>query len=303
MNDMTKLTIFTASYNRADLIYRLYLTLKNQTCKDFEWLVVDDGSTDGTEELFLNKIIPDSQIDIRFFRNKTNLGLIRSLNFGVSNAIGEYFAKVDSDDYVVNDYVEYLCSLIDKLPDDKTIYGVAGLRVNSDGKPLKLSEPCFPNDSSYVLATDLERKKYNLDADMAEAWRTDVLRQFPFPVWKTEKFAPEQITFFDIALEGYRIVWTKKPLVICEYLEGGLTKGASQLEKQNPMGYSMMYNQRLKYEEGFINRAKTAAYFCALCHVGGNPTYCFKCTSKILGFFAFIPGWILSFRRRKQYSE
>lgn len=103
-----------------------------------------------------------------------------------------------------------------------TVYAVGGLRVSPDGCPLKGSWPSF---KGWVDASDLERGKYNIDVDLQEAWSVEILRKHPFPVWKGEKFAPEQIVFHQIALNGYRIRWYPQPLVVCEYQEGGLTLG------------------------------------------------------------------------------
>lgn len=295
------LTIFTTTYNRGHLIERLYQSLLRQSCFDFEWLVIDDGSEDNTKELFAGWLNAEHPFPIRYYRQE-NQGLIRSLNRGIGLAQGEYFAKIDSDDYVVDDFSVNMINWIDQIRDAESVYAVSGLRVRSDGTPLKGSYPVYPEGAKYVDATDLERAEYNLDADMCEAWRTDILRKHPFPVWDGEKFAPEQIVFYDIALEGWKIRWFPIAMSICEYQEGGLTLGASRLEKQNPMGYAMMYNQKTKYLQG--RRRMYAAMQCnTLCFVGGHPEYIFKSHALGLSLVALLPGWLLSFRRKKQYKE
>lgn len=302
MSHQYKLTIFTATYNRAHLIERLYRSLLRQKCFDFEWLVIDDGSQDDTSQLFDRWCKNDSPFPIRYYRQE-NQGLIRTLNRGVALAQGEYLTKIDSDDYVLDDFVEKLVDWLDQIQNERDVYGVSGLSVTPEGTPLKGSWPRMPDGAEFVDATDLERAKYNLNADMSEAWRTDILRQHPFPVWEGEKFAPEQIVFFDIALEGWKIRWYPVPLAVCEYQPGGLTLGASQLEKKNPMGYAMMYNQRLKYAAGFVNKFKTAMQCNALSFVGKHPEYILKSNAPVLSFIALFPGWLLSLRRRYQYRE
>ena len=297
-----KLTIFTATYNRAHLLERLYRSLLRQTCFDFEWLVIDDGSEDHTSQLFDFWCNNDNPFPIRYYRQE-NQGLIRTLNRGVALAKGEYMTKIDSDDYVLDDFVEKLVSWFDQIQNEQDIYGVSGLSVTKEGVPLKGSWPRMPDGADFVDATDLERAKYNLNADMSEAWRTDILRKHPFPVWEGEKFAPEQIVFFDIALEGWKIRWYPVPLAVCEYQQDGLTLGASQLEKKNPMGYAMMYNQRLKYATGFVQKFKTAMQCNALSFVGKHPEYILKSNAPLFSFIALFPGWLLSLRRRYQYRE
>lgn len=90
-------------------------------------------------------------------------------------------------------------------------------------------------------------KDKNLDADMCEAYKIEVFKRFPMTEWKGEKFAPEQIALNEIALAGYQVRWHSEIIYICEYLKDGLTKGSIKLEKNNPMGYVMMYNHMLKY--------------------------------------------------------
>lgn len=90
------LTIFTPTYNRAHLLPNLYQSLLNQKRVDFEWLIVDDGSTDGTEEL-VNQWIEEAVLTIRYFR-KENSGKHTAINKGVQLAKGELFLIVDSDD-------------------------------------------------------------------------------------------------------------------------------------------------------------------------------------------------------------
>lgn len=292
------LTIFTATYNRGYLIEKLYRSLQRQSVFDFEWLVVDDGSQDGTKVLFDQWCKEINPFPIRYYYQE-NSGLIRALNKGVILAEGRYLAKIDSDDYVTDDYARNILSWLKDLPLKEKVYAVGGLRVTPDGAPLKGIWPRIPGD--YLDATDLERPRYDLDADMSEAWNLEILRKYPFPVWEGEKFAPEQIVFHQIALDGYKIRWYNVPVCICEYQEGGLTKGAGALEKQNPMGYAMMYNHKLKIPGTFIQRCKWAMQCNALCFVGGHAEYIMKSNALGLSILMLLPGWFLSFRRRRQY--
>lgn len=299
---MCKLTIFTATYNRGHLIHRLYESLKRQSNFDFEWLVIDDGSSDNTRELFKIWATENNPFTIRYYYQE-NQGLIRALNKGISLANGKYFSKIDSDDYVEDYFSENILRWIEDIDDSEDIYAVSGLRVTCDGIPLKGIWPKFPEDSLYVDATDLEREKYNLDADMSEAWKTDILKQHPFPVWDNEKFAPEQLVLYDIALKGLKIRWYSVPMTICEYQEGGLTLGASKLEKENPMGYAMMYNQNLKIYKSFKRNLFDAMQMIALTVYAGNISYLKKSNNKFATAIMFPAGVLLAIRRRLQYSK
>ena len=188
-----------------------------------------------------------------------------------------------------------------KVQNSTSIYAVSGVRVTPDGIPLKGKWPDIPRELGFVDATDLERAAYDLDADMCEAWRTDVLRNYPFPVWNSEKFAPEQIVFNQIALDGYKIRWYPVAMSICEYQEGGLTKGARKLEIENPMGYAMMYNHKLKYDIPFAQKLRCAMQCTALSIVGRNPQYILQTNLPIAAIATLFPGVLLAIRRKWQY--
>lgn len=299
---MCKLTVFTATYNRGHIIENLYRSLQRQRNFDFEWLVVDDGSEDNTQELFGEWLKEDNNFKIRYYRQK-NQGLIRALNRGVELAYGEYFAKIDSDDFVVDDYIDNMMKWIDGIQDCEDVYAVSGLRVTPDGMPLKGVWPEVPADIGFMDATDLERAKYNLDADMSEAWSTEVLRNHPFPVWKGEKFAPEQLVLYQIALEGLKIRWYSIPMCVCEYQDGGLTLGADKLVKQNPMGYAMMYNQYMIIDTDFKRRFFDAAQMTALCFCAGHLEYLAKSNNKFMTALSFPFGITLGLRRKRQFKK
>lgn len=294
------ITVFTATYNRGHLIQRIYQSLLRQKEFNFEWLVIDDGSQDQTEDLFNDWTSRDNPFEIRYYKQE-NRGLIRTLNRGIELARGEYFAKIDSDDYVVDDYTTNISKWVASIENSTSIYAVSGVRVTPDGIPLKGKWPDIPRELGFVDATDLERAAYDLDADMCEAWRTDVLRNYPFPVWNGEKFAPKQIVFNQIALDGYKIRWYPVAMSICEYQEGGLTKGSRKLEIQNPMGYAMMYNHKLKYDIPFAQKLRCAMQCTALSIVGRNPQYILQTNLPIAAIATLFPGVLLAIRRKWQY--
>ena len=152
------------------------------------------------------------------------------------------------------------------------------------------------------IDVDLRTVDHELEPfELLEAWRTDVLRHYPFPVWKSEKFAPEQIVFNQIALDGYKIRWYPTAMAICEYQDDGLTKGSRKLEIQNPMGYAMMYNHKLKYDIPFAQKLRCAMQCTALSIVGRNPQYILQTNLPIAAIATLFPGVLLAIRRKWQY--
>ena len=138
---------------------------------------------------------------------------------------------------------------------------------------------------------------------MCEAWKTDILKEHPFPVWPEEKFAPEQLVLYDLALDGYKIRWYPIAMSVCEYQEGGLTLGASKLEKENPMGYAMMYNQNLKIHSSIKRNLYDAMQMTALASYAGHLSYLKETNNKMATVLTFPLGISLGIRRRIQYSK
>lgn len=226
---MSFITVFTPTYNRKDLIDRLYQSLLQQTQKNFEWLVVDDGSSDDTENFFVKLSSMEHPFPIRYIK-QNNGGKHRAINNGVNNALGELFFIVDSDDYLTENAIEKINQWITTLDNSHKWAGISGLRGFS-----KNSVVGQHSDFSYIDAKNNERRKYNLLGDKAEVYFTDVLKQHPFPEIPGENFISEEIVWNAIARDGYYLRWFNEIIYICDYLEGGLTKDNDK-DKSNPQG-------------------------------------------------------------------
>lgn len=226
---MALITIFTPTYNRKDLIERLYQSLLQQTQKNFEWLVVDDGSTDNTEQYFSDLRIKPQPFPIRYIKQE-NGGKHRAINNGVKNASGELFFIVDSDDCLTENAIDKINQWVATLDDTHKWAGVSGLRGYS-----KVSIVGQHGRTSYVDAKNSERRKYNLLGDKAEVYFTEVLKKHPFPEISGENFISEEIVWNAIARDGYYLRWFNEIIYICDYLDDGLTKDNSK-DQNNPQG-------------------------------------------------------------------
>ena len=302
MKNNILITIFTPTYNRGYIIENLYKSLKTQISNNFEWLVIDDGSTDNTEELFKKWNREDNKFNIRYVKTDNN-GKPRAINKALEIANGRYLFMVDSDDHITNDAILKIEKWISEIDDKEDIIAVGAARVYPDGKYIKGIEPNIDDRIGYIDATNLERKNYNLDADMCEAYKIDILKRFPFEVWDGEKFAPEEITLNEIALHGYKVRWHKDKIYICDYLDDGLTKGSWNLLKSNPMGYAMLYNHKLKFTKSLSERFNYCCQHIALSIIGKQYNYIFKSNAKLLNIMALPFVLILSIRRKKQFMK
>ncbi|MCI8527569.1 MAG: glycosyltransferase family 2 protein [Lachnospiraceae bacterium] len=230
------LTIFTPTYNRAYTLPKLYHSLCRQTDDNFEWLIIDDASSDDTEDLIRHWQEDKSKFLIRYYKQEHG-GKHRAINKGVKLAQGDFFFIVDSDDVLSDDAVKQVNVWADMVRKDPGIAAVSGLRVSKEGKVWG----GFPQISNeYIDASGFERRKYGLEGDKAEIYKTEVLRKFQFPEFEDEYFMTEDVCWLNIAAAGYKIRWYNRPIYICEYLEDGLTNsGANTMEghRKNYRGY------------------------------------------------------------------
>ena len=294
---MKKITIFTPTYNRAYILPKLKASLEHQDNYDFEWLIIDDGSTDETEKLVKSWRDASYKYEIRYYKVQ-NGGKPRAINKACKLAQTPWLFIVDSDDHLANNIIGFIIKQIEKIKDDKTILGIGGLRGHDSKTPWR-QVPFL----DYVIAGNLERSKYKLDIDCNEVYRIETLKHFPFEVWPGEIFTPEEIVLNEMSLSGYRLLWFNRVFVISEYLNDGMTKGSWQLIKRNPMGYAMLYNHKLTYNNSFSNKIYSVIQFIIYIIIGGNINYIKNCNNRFLAYFLFPIGWILSFRRKWQLKH
>ncbi len=296
---MPYLTIHTATYNRAYILPKAYDSLCKQTSKDFEWIITDDGSTDNTEEL-VTKWIKESDFPI-IYNPLEHVGIPRALNSGIAKASTDWFMMLDSDDFILPQTVEKAREWLMEIEDDNRFAGIGFAKCFPNGNYVKDHIPIMMN-GEYTDCTHLERKHYGMNMDMCEIHRVSLFRQFPFQCWPTEKYAPEQLNFYEIALHGYVLRWRAEKLYVCEYLPDGQTKD-DKIVKNNPMGFSMMYNQLLQIDEGFKNRCRNASRMTALTLYAKHPEYLLKSARPGYTIFTLPFGIALSLKRMRQFSR
>ena len=246
------LTIFTPTYNRAALLPRLYNSICRQTCADFEWLIVDDGSTDNTREIINAIKSENNKFDIRYIY-KENGGKHRAVNLGVKEARGELFLIVDSDDILPEKSIETILKYYREIEHDHSFGGLCGLDSDFNGKIIGDSLPQDYIDSNSIAI----RSKWKLRGDMKEIFRTDVLKEFPFPEIEGEKFCPEVLVWNRIATK-YKLRFYNIPLYQAEYQDDGLTATIVKIRMKSPVASMMTYSEMLSYNIPLLSKVKAA---------------------------------------------
>lgn len=267
---MCKITVFTATYNRRHLLCKLYESLRRQTSYEFEWLIIDDESTDSTDEIVKKWITKEENFEIRYIKQKHG-GKHRALNKGFLEAKGEYFFIVDSDDYLTDDAIETVSEWINQIEEaDEKLAGVAGLRAYENGE-INGGIPKV-NSEGWIDADCFSRSKYNLNGDKAEVFKTDILIKHLLPEFEGEFFVTEDVCWNSIYADNYKLRWFNKKIYICEYLEDGLTR--SGMNEIN--GYLKNYNGYCYYIKqcidlfGVINRPRLFKTFIKVAKYKGR---------------------------------
>lgn len=280
-----KVTVLTPAYNRAYIINRLYESLKIQTYKNFEWLIVDDGSTDNTKEL-INKFIEEDEISIRYIYQH-NGGKHRALNKGISTINNEITFIVDTDDYLLNNAIEEITKIHEKYKDDKNICGFSFLRCFPD---MSINGMKFKKDeyiSDYITC----RLNEKIRGDKAEAYYTKCLKEFPFLEINNEKFLFEDYVWIKMA-EKYKTVHINTPIYVGDYLDDGLTKNISKTKFKAPIGMMERASVMCTRKCNFLNRVKAMIMYIGYGKVA-KKTYkelFKKCKYKILFITCFLLG-------------
>ena len=224
-------TVLTTTFNRGGgKLQSLWDSLQKQTVKDFEWLVVDDGSTDGTKNL-ITQLQEKSDFPIRYIY-KNNGGKHTALNVGIQTICSELTFIVDSDDCVTDDAVESILKIHQKYRSHNNICGYAFLRAFPDGK---VNGKKFDVDEKIGSYIDVRVNGDDTGADKAEVFKTYCLKEFPFPEYPNEKFLGEDLVWVRMARK-YEMVHINKAIYVGNYLEDGLTNNRRKHNIASPIG-------------------------------------------------------------------
>ena len=249
-------TVFTATFNRAHLLGRVYSSLCRQTMKDFEWLIIDDGSTDGTES-HVRMWQQEQRIDIRYW-HQPNLGRHRAFNRAIQIARGDLFALLDSDDAIVANALERLLAHWHSIPepDRSGFSGVTCLCTDQTGKLVGCPFPADRLDCRHFEAATHFGAR-------GEKWgfhRTSVIRRFPFPEIAGEKFCAEGLVWNRIG-RHYLMRHVNEQLKIYFTHDGSLTSNVNAIRVHSPNYARLYYREYLDLELPLHDHVKAAVNY------------------------------------------
>lgn len=286
MKENIMITIFTPTYNRGNLLERVYDSLKAQTVSDFEWLIVDDGSSDNTEEI-VKEWIDEAIIKIRYIK-KENGGKHTAFNLGVQNALGELFFCLDSDDFITETCVEDIQKAWNGKKNDN-VAGIIGMKTDTEGK---LLSDGFPKGIEFSKTNELVRN-YHCYGEKSMVYMTEILKQYPYPEIKNENFIGECVVYDQIDAE-YTMLLLDKVLTVCEYQSDGLTATIFSTMLKNPTGYKIYHGQRIDMAYTFKERLGYVVRYNAFDILSGDKEYDYHGKYKFLVMMLKPLGWLLT---------
>lgn len=228
---MKTITVVTPTYNRANKLKKAFDSLKKQTIKDFEWLIIDDGSIDDTENIIEN-FKKESNFDI-FYYKQVNQGKHIALNRAFKEAKTDLSMILDSDDCLTETAVEEVLEIHKKYRDNEKIAAYVFQRGKLNKPEERIThifkdEEFIDNYNTYIINKEIK-------GDKEEVFKTKILKNYSYPQYNGEKFVGEGVLWSKIS-HNYDMVFCNKAIYLCEYLEGGLTKSGRSFRMKNPQG-------------------------------------------------------------------
>lgn len=272
---MIRLTVFTPAYNRAHTLPRTYESLCNQKCKDFCWLIIDDGSIDNTAQLVKGWMEKDNGFEIRYIY-KENGGMHTAHNTAYDNITTELNVCIDSDDCMAEDGVAKILKKWDEVK-DYGYAGIIGLDADMNGKIIGKS---FSKDMKET--TLMEYYAAGGAGDKKLVYRTDVIKNYPpYPVFEGEKYVALAYKYRLID-QDYKLAVLPQILCNVEYQEDGSSGTMWKQYLKNPKGFAFWRKICMKYPESKKRKIIDCIHYCSSSQIAKDKGYIRKSPDRLL---------------------
>ncbi|WP_209122903.1 glycosyltransferase family 2 protein [Alkalihalobacillus sp. BA299] len=280
------LTVFTPTFNRAHTLHLCYESLKRQTCKEFIWLIIDDGSTDHTKEL-VEKWILEGMVSIHYHYQE-NQGMHGAHNAAYELIETELNVCIDSDDYMADDAVEKITSFW-KQYGSSDYAGIIGLDATQDGDIIGTK---LPSHIKEATLTHLHGK-YKVKGDKKLVYRSELTRKTPpYPLFSGEKYCPLSYKYILIDQE-YPLLIMNEVLCHVEYMDDGSSMNIIKQYKKNPRGFSFFRKVAMKYAPTYKDKVREAIHYVSSNLMVKNYKFVLESPCKITTILATPLGIIL----------
>lgn len=282
------LTVFTPTFNRAYTLHLCYESLKRQSCKDFQWLIIDDGSTDKTKEL-VDGWIQEGKIPIHY-HYQNNQGMHGAHNTAYELINTELNVCIDSDDYMPDDAVEKIVSFW-KAYGGNNYAGIVGLDANPKGEIIGTKIPASLKESTLSNLYG----KHKVKGDKKLVYRTELTRNTPpYPIFSGEKYCPLSYKYILID-QKYPLLVMNDVLCHVEYLADGSSMNIINQYKKNPQGFTFFRKVAMQYAPTYKERLREGIHYVSSSIMVKNYRFLNESPNKITTLFAMPFGIILYF--------
>lgn len=292
---MKQITVFTPSYNRAYILPKCYEALKRQTCQDFVWLIIDDGSSDNTRKL-VEQWQKEGILEIEYIYQE-NKGMHGAHNTGHINCKTELCIGCDSDDYLFDDCIEIVLNKWNSRSMDVDYSGVIGMCHDDDGKPLAQ----IPEEIDETTLYDL-RYKYKIKGDFKFALRTDLLNQYEYPMIPGERYIAVGYIYFLID-QGHKLLVYHGPLCCQNYLADGEVTNKTKRYVTAPKGYMIYRNAMIPIMHNFKEKWWQATHYVSSAIFAKDKNFLREAAEKLPVIAAIPSGILLNLFIRYKYNK
>jgi glycosyltransferase involved in cell wall biosynthesis len=294
------LTVFTPTYNRAHTLPRTYESLCKQSCKDFIWLIIDDGSTDNTKALVDSWQKADTDFEIKYFF-KTNGGMHTAHNAAYRLIDTELNVCIDSDDKMADDAVSKIISFWR----DKRCHNVAGIiGLNADFNGNIIGD-ILPKTRD-KLTLDEITKVHKISGDKKLVYRTRIIKSVPeYPEFPGEKLVPLGYKYL-LVDQKYPLFILNDILCNVEYQPDGSSNTIIKQYFQSPRGFAEARKAEMVYSQSFKRRIKSSIHFVSSNIILKNWHFLSESPKKFMTFCSIPAGFLLYFYLKyinQKYSE
>ena len=284
---METLTIFTPAYNRAHTLPRTYQSLLNQDCKDFIWLIVDDGSSDHTAELVNTWKKNNNGFDIQYI-HKINGGMHTAHNVAYENIQTELNVCVDSDDYLADDSVHKIITAWNSIK-SQDYAGIIGLNADPQGNII--GKGFLPHQKETTLS---DYYASGGAGDKKLIYRTDVIKKYPpYPVFDGEKYVALAYKYRLID-QDYKLAILDEVLCHVDYQADGHSTIMWKEYVRSPRGFACWRKLCMEYPESKKRLIIDCIHYVSSSILSGNPKYIAESPRKLLTILCTIPGILLT---------
>jgi len=293
---VSTITVYTATYNRAHLLPQVYESLCRQTNKDFEWLIVDDGSTDSTHEL-VQSWIEQGVIQIQYLL-KENGGVHTARDLAYETCKTELLVSCDSDDYLLDDAVEQILSFWEQHGSDRYA-GIFLPFVDTEGHRVSGTFPQGITEATYQEFSYVHK----VSGDKQTVLRTSVIVQVPpSPVYPGETLVPEAHKWNQLPTD-MPFLLLDRPICVIEYQRDGYTQNVLHGRAKNPNGFRAMYWSMMTHSQYFLPRVKGTIGYITFSLIVKDRAFMKEAANPFLLVLLLVPGVVLYWYRLFQFRR